>query len=109
MFLESELWNLFPDTKEGVRLEFSWKVQKSLPFQGQPDKNCSSRDRMEGQMFKENSRFVMTSLQERGTVAGWEFHCLSISRKEQKGTFKDKRIQIGTKHSHSFIWTSQEC
>jgi hypothetical protein len=91
-----------------MRLEFSWKVQKSLPFQRQLDKNCPSDDRMGGQMFKENSRFAMTSLKERDTVAGWEFHCLSISKEEQTGTFEDKRVQIGRKHSHSFVWTSQE-
>jgi hypothetical protein len=59
-FSERELWDLSTDTKEGMRLVFSWKVQKSLPFQRHLDKNCSSRERMEGQMFKENSRFFMT-------------------------------------------------
>jgi hypothetical protein len=107
--LERELWDVFIDTKEGMRLEFSWKVPKSLPFQRQLGKNYPSPDRMEGQMFKENSRFAMTSLKEGNSVAGWEFHCLSISKKEQKGTLKDKRIRIGTKHRQPSVWTSQEC
>jgi hypothetical protein len=92
--LGRELWDLSTDTKEVMRLEFSWKVQKSFPLQRPLDKNCPSHDRMEGQMFKENSRFVMTSLKGRDTVAGWKFHRLSISKKEQKGTFKENGYRL---------------
>jgi hypothetical protein len=108
-FLERDLWEFSPDTKESMKLGFSWKFQKSLPSQGQLDKKCSSCDRTQGQMLKENFRFIMASLKERDTVAGWDFHWLSISKEEQKGEFKDKRIHIGTKHSHSFVWTSSGC